>query len=81
MATALNYPKALPFYAAYGYLGHVPEDFPVAYSNQSRILSLPIYPEMTEEMVAYVAEVIESFFEKSETPFGAVPQLVERRHG
>jgi hypothetical protein len=53
----------------------------VAYSNQSRILSLAIYPEMTEEMVAHVAEVIESFFEKSETPFGAVPQLVERRHG
>jgi dTDP-4-amino-4,6-dideoxygalactose transaminase len=78
IATVLNYPKALPFYPAYAYLGHVPEDFPVAYANQSRILSIPIYPEMTEEMIAYVVERIESFFQESENTFGAVAQLVER---
>jgi dTDP-4-amino-4,6-dideoxygalactose transaminase len=55
IATVLNYPKALPFYPAYASLGHVPEDFPVAYANQSRILSIPIYPEMTDEMIEYVA--------------------------
>ena len=37
IATVLNYPKALPFYPAYGYLGHKPADFPVAYANQTRI--------------------------------------------
>ncbi|MEO5902839.1 MAG: DegT/DnrJ/EryC1/StrS family aminotransferase, partial [Gemmatimonadaceae bacterium] len=31
--TVINYPKALPFYPAYEYLGHTPEDFPVAYRN------------------------------------------------
>src|SRR5262245_32062501 len=46
IATVLNYPKALPFYAAYAYLCHGPEDFPNAYANQYRILSLPIYPEI-----------------------------------
>jgi dTDP-4-amino-4,6-dideoxygalactose transaminase len=56
ITTSLNYPKALPFYPAYGYLGHTPADFPAAYRNQSRILSLPIYPEMTDEMIAYVAD-------------------------
>ena len=61
VATVINYPKALPFYPAYSYLGHAPEDFPVAYENQSRILSLPIYPEMTREMTTYVAELIASF--------------------
>ena len=60
--TVLNYPKALPFYPAYAYLKHVPEDFPVAYANQSRILSLPIYPEITQEMISYVASCIRSFF-------------------
>ena len=30
IATVLNYPKALPFYPAYAYLGHAPEDFPLA---------------------------------------------------
>src|SRR5262249_39681535 len=43
VSTMLNYPKALPFYPAYAHLGHRPEDFPVAYSDQSRILSLPVY--------------------------------------
>ena len=78
IATVLNYPKALPFYPAYAYLGHAPEEFPVAYANQSRILSLPIYPEMTEEVIAYVSERIASFFQKSESSFGAEAQLAER---
>jgi len=62
IATVLNYPKALPFYPAYAYLGHQPKNFPVAHANQSRILSLPIYPEMTEEMVGSVAGKISDFF-------------------
>ena len=61
VATVLNYPKALPFYPAYDYLKHRPEDFPAAYANQSRILSLPIYPEMTDEMIDYVAGCIADF--------------------
>ena len=62
VATVLNYPKALPFYPAYTYLGARPEDFPVAYANQSTILSLPIFPEMTDEMISYVADQIRAFF-------------------
>ena len=62
IATVLNYPKALPFYPAYAYLKHQPADFPVAYANQSRILSLPIFPEMTDAMIEYVATSIKSFF-------------------
>jgi len=56
ITTSLNYPKALPFYPAYAYLGHKPSDFPAASRNQSRILSLPIFPEMTGEMIEYVAD-------------------------
>lgn len=56
IATMLNYPKALPFYPAYSHLGHTPADFPVAFSHQSRILSLPIYPEMTDELMVYVVQ-------------------------
>jgi dTDP-4-amino-4,6-dideoxygalactose transaminase len=62
IGTVLNYPKALPFYPAYAYLGHTPADFPVAYANQSRILSLPIFPEITDEMQQYVAASIKKFF-------------------
>jgi dTDP-4-amino-4,6-dideoxygalactose transaminase len=67
ISTVLNYPKALPFYPAYAYLGQVPEDFPAAYFNQSRILSLPIYPEMPEEAIIHVANTIEHFW-SSESP-------------
>jgi dTDP-4-amino-4,6-dideoxygalactose transaminase len=63
ISTVLSYPKALPFYPAYVYLGHKPEDFPVAYANQSRILSLPIFPEMRDEMIFYVVDCVREFFE------------------
>ncbi len=62
IATVLNYPKALPFYPAYQYLGHTPQDFPVAYAHQSQILSLPIYPELSDDMIDYVAEQIGNVF-------------------
>jgi dTDP-4-amino-4,6-dideoxygalactose transaminase len=64
IATVLNYPKALPFYPAYAYLGHKPDDFPVAHANQSRILSLPIFPEISEEMISYVAGKNTEFFSR-----------------
>lgn len=60
--TVLNYPRALPFYPAYSYLGHVPEDFPVAHIHQQEILSLPIFPELTDGSASFVAESILSFF-------------------
>jgi dTDP-4-amino-4,6-dideoxygalactose transaminase len=62
ISTVLSYPKALPFYPAYAYLGHGPQDFPVAHTNQSRVLSLPIYPEIGDEMISYVTGCIAKFF-------------------
>jgi dTDP-4-amino-4,6-dideoxygalactose transaminase len=67
ISTVLNYPKALPFYPAYAYLGHGPKDFPAACFNQARILSLPIYPEMPEQAITYVANTISHFW-SSECP-------------
>ena len=52
--TAIHYPVALPFLPAYSRLNHDPQDFPVAYSRQGKIVSLPMYPELTEEMIGYV---------------------------
>lgn len=61
--TVIHYPVALPFLRAYAYLGHRPEDFPNAYHNQSRILSLPIFAEMSEVQIAHVVSSIVSFTE------------------
>lgn len=63
VATMLNYPKALPFYPAYEYLGHKTSDFPFAYSNQKEILSIPIFPEMTEKQILYVVNCLKIFYE------------------
>lgn len=60
--TVINYPVALPFLPAYKYLNHVPIDFPSSYFNQSRILSLPIYPELTQKNVSRIASLILNFF-------------------
>ena len=78
IATVLNYPKALPFYPAYAYLEHGPEDFPVAHTNQSRILSLPIYPEMGDEKIVYVADSITKFFLTNESVIGATAKKNSR---
>lgn len=59
--TAVHYPTALPFMPAYARFSPRPEQFPRAHRNQDRILSLPIYPEMTPAMVDYVAEAVLAF--------------------
>ena len=59
--TVINYPVALPFLPAYQRFGHQKEDFPVAYNHQSRILSIPIFPEITTEQIHRVAEAIRLF--------------------
>src|SRR5712672_1168896 len=45
--TAINYPTALPFLAAYSRLNARPEQFPNAHRQQGRILSLPMFAEIT----------------------------------
>ncbi|MGQ5701421.1 DegT/DnrJ/EryC1/StrS family aminotransferase [Sandaracinobacteroides sp. A072] len=58
--TVINYPVALPFLPAYARFAHKPEDFPVAHANQSRILSLPIFAEMTDSQMDRVVAAIAS---------------------
>lgn len=59
--TVVNYPVALPFLPAYRRLAHVPGDFPNAFHNQSKIISLPLYPEMSESAQKEVAKAIRDF--------------------
>jgi dTDP-4-amino-4,6-dideoxygalactose transaminase len=49
---------------AYRYLRHKPSDFPVAYECQDEILSLPMYPELADEQISYVADSIKEFYKK-----------------
>jgi dTDP-4-amino-4,6-dideoxygalactose transaminase len=59
--TAINYPTALPFLAAYGRLQHRPDQFPNAFGQQSRILSLPMFAEITREQQNEVIHLVREF--------------------
>ena len=61
IATVVNYPVALPFLPAYQRYGHKAEDFHNAHFAQSRILSLPIYPELSDEQIQQVATMVGEF--------------------
>ena len=62
IVTGIHYPITLPNLRAYRYLGHTPEDFTVASKYQDQILSFPMYPELSEEMVSYIAEETIRFY-------------------
>jgi dTDP-4-amino-4,6-dideoxygalactose transaminase len=59
--TAINYPVALPFLAAYARLGHRPEEFPNAFRQQGRILSLPMFAEISREQQHKVVQLVREF--------------------
>jgi len=63
VATGLHYPVPLHLQKAYAHMGHRTGDFPVSESAALRLLSLPMYPELTEEQIAYVAGCIKQFME------------------
>lgn len=63
ISTSIHYPTALPFMKAYDYLNHKPKDFPIAYKYQSKILSLPMYPELDRFSIDYVVEKIKEFYQ------------------
>jgi dTDP-4-amino-4,6-dideoxygalactose transaminase len=54
----IHYPIALPLLRAYAHLDHKPQDFPNAAGNASQLLSLPMFGDMTEAQVRYVAQVV-----------------------
>lgn len=58
IATGVHYPTPVPLQPVYAHLGYRPGDFPVAEDVMRRCLSLPIFPEMTEEQIERVAEVL-----------------------
>jgi dTDP-4-amino-4,6-dideoxygalactose transaminase len=59
--TAINYPTALPFLAAYGRFKHCPEQFPNAYGDQGKILSLPMFAEITAAQQNEVVALVRDF--------------------
>jgi dTDP-4-amino-4,6-dideoxygalactose transaminase len=59
--TAIHYPQALPFLPCYSNRNHQTGDFPAALANQSFILSLPLFAELSPAQQESVSSLIHSF--------------------
>lgn len=57
----IYYPKPLHLQQAFAYLGHTTGDFPVSEVASSEVISLPIYPELTEGQQRAVVAAIADF--------------------
>lgn len=62
--TDVYYPSPLHVQPAFQYLGYTQGDFPNAESASKEVLALPIYPELSTEAQATVAEAIAEFYKQ-----------------
>ena len=60
--TGIHYPVPVHLQPAYASLGHAEGDFPEAERQARRLLSLPMFAELTERQINYVAEAVGDYF-------------------
>lgn len=60
--TGIHYPIPLHLQPAYKNLGLKRGCFPIAEETADKILSIPVYPELTEEQLNYIVDTIREFF-------------------
>lgn len=58
ISTGIHYPISLPMLDAYSHFNHDINDFPIANGQMGQLLSLPMYAELSEKMIHYVASAI-----------------------
>jgi len=58
VGTAVHYPLPIHLQPAYGHLGHAPGSFPHAERACERVLSMPLFPEMTMEQAEHAAQTL-----------------------
>lgn len=61
VASEIYYPVPMHAQACFAELGHKPADFPRAEKLAAEVLALPIFPELREEEIRFVAEQIRAF--------------------
>ena len=66
ISAGIHYPVPLHLQKAYSYLGYKKGSFPVAEDAANKILSLPLYPELSDDDIAFITNTIKEFFRKNE---------------
>ncbi|MBH30791.1 MAG: erythromycin biosynthesis sensory transduction protein eryC1 [Candidatus Marinimicrobia bacterium] len=62
ISTGIHYPVALPFLRPFENLTYTEKHLPIASDYQDKILSLPMYPELTAVQIQSVISAVESFY-------------------
>jgi dTDP-4-amino-4,6-dideoxygalactose transaminase len=61
IATGMHYPIPIHLQAAYAHLGYGEGDFPATEACAQQILSLPMFPELTDSQIEHVVDAIREF--------------------
>ena len=61
IASGLHYPIPLHLQPCFTHLGYKKGDFPVTENTADRLLSLPMFPELTREQIEYVVQSIKEY--------------------
>ena len=62
IGVGIHYPIPPHLQKGYQHLGYTQGDFPESEKHAKRIISLPIFPEITEEQIDYVVAEIKNYF-------------------
>jgi dTDP-4-amino-4,6-dideoxygalactose transaminase len=62
IGSEIYYPVPLHMQDCFKYLNYRPGDYPVSADAAAKTLALPIYPELSEEQIFYIVDIIDSFY-------------------
>ena len=64
VGTLIHYPKPIHLHGAYEHLGYKKGAFPVAEQLSNEVLSLPMFPEISDDQLGFVVEKVREFFKR-----------------
>ena len=62
ITTSIHYPEPIHYQPAYRDLGYAKGDFPVSEKCAEEILSIPLYPELSDDQIQYISQKIKKYY-------------------